>query len=132
MNHDEKDDQDDLWDLLGKAPARKARPAFLQDVLRAVRQSEPDAAKPEVGFVEWLKQGWNWLALTGAAAAVLFVTLTGQPSGHDPVAFSPSLAANETAVIDQAVQSGDLAVLGNLEVLIALDDSNVWLEPSLP
>jgi len=130
MNHDEKDDHDDVWDLLGKAPAREAKPAFVQDVLRAVRQSEPEAGKPEIGFLEWLKQGWNWLALAGAAAAVLLVTLSGQQT-HLPAA-SSALAANETAVIEQAAQSGDLAVLGNLEVLIALDDSNVWLESSLP
>lgn len=129
MNHDEKDDRDDVWDLLGKAPARKARPAFLQDVLRAVRQSEPEATKPEIGFLAWLKQGWNWLALTGAVAAVVFVTLAGQTSS--PQGMAPALAANEATVIDEAAQNGDLDVLRNLDVLLALDDSNVWLDSSL-
>jgi hypothetical protein len=121
MNHDE---QDNLWQLLGRARPAKARPAFVQNVLRAARMSEPER---EAGFFEWLRQGWNWLAMTAAVAVIVLVAIGSQPK--QPAA--SAIAAHEAAVIDAALRSGDFAVVNNLDVLLALDDSNVWLESSL-
>ncbi|MEQ1858565.1 MAG: hypothetical protein ABMA13_01365 [Chthoniobacteraceae bacterium] len=121
MNHD---DNDNLWELLGRARPAQARPAFVQDVLRAVRMAQPER---EAGFVEWLRHGWNWLALAGAAAVVLFVALSGQPQAPTP----RPLAAHEAAAIEAALANSDFTVVNNLDVLLALDDSNAWLDSSL-
>jgi hypothetical protein len=48
MNHDE---QDKLWELLGKAREPKAAPFFASKVLRAIRE-EP------VGLLAWLRRKW--------------------------------------------------------------------------
>jgi hypothetical protein len=121
MNHDE---HDNLWELLGRARPAKARPAFVQNVLRAVRMSQPER---EPGFFEWLRHGWNWLALAGAAALVVIVALSGQPGAQAP----RPLAASDAAAIDAVIESGDFTVVSNLDVLLALDDSNAWLDVSL-
>lgn len=122
MNHDE---HDKLWDLLESAPAPKARPAFVQNVLRAVRMSEPER---EPGFFEWLRRGWNWVAFAGAAVVVLFVAIGHQP--RQPA--SRPLAAQDTTAIDAALRSNDFTVVSNIDLLIALDDSNAWLDLSRP
>ncbi len=122
MNHDE---HDNLWHLLGRARPAKARPAFVQNVLRAVRMSEPER---EPGFLEWLRRGWNWMAFAGAAAVVLVVAVSGQPKQSAPRA----MAVHDTAAIDAAIQSSDFALVSNLDVLLALDDSNAWLDSSRP
>lgn len=118
-----QDEHDELWELLGKSPRKQARPSFAQDVLRAVRLSEP---APEPGFMEWLRQGWNWLALTGGAAAVLaLLVATGSQAPQ-----TTSLATRETTTIDAALTSTDFTLISNLDVLLALDDKNPWLESS--
>lgn len=122
MNHDE---HDQLWELLGRARPVKARPAFVQDVLRAVRMSKPER---EPGFFEWLRRGWNWAALAGAAAIVLFVALGSQPEQASP----RPLAAHDNAAIESALESVDFAVVSNLDLLLALDDNNAWLDSSRP
>lgn len=121
MNHDERDN---LWELLGRARPPKARPAFLQNVLRAVRMSEPGR---EIGFFEWLRRGANWLAFAGAAAVVMLVALSGRPE-REPKA----LTASETAAIDAALASSDFAVVNNLDLLVAFEHNNAWLDSSRP
>jgi len=120
MNHDE---HDDLWKLLGRAAPAKARPAFVQNVLREVRMAAPER---EAGFFEWLQRGANWLAFAGAAAVVLIVALSGRPARE------PELSQKETAAIETALQASDLAVVSNLDVLLAFDDNNAWLDSSRP
>lgn len=122
MNHDE---QDNLWHLLGRARSSKASPAFVQNVLRAVRMSEPER---EPGFFEWLRRGWNGLAFAGATAVVLLIALSNRPQQPAP----RTLAAQDSAAIEAALESSDFAVVSNLEFLIALDDSNAWLDSSRP
>lgn len=118
MNQDE---HDNLWELLGRAKPAKARPAFVQNVLRAIRISEPER---EPGFFEWLRHGANWLAFAGAVAVVAIVALSGRPKQE--------LTPRETAAIDAALQSSDFAVVSNLDVLLALEDNNAWLDSSRP
>jgi len=124
MNHDE---DDKLWRLMGHARPPKARPAFVQDVLRATRMSEPER---EPGFFEWLQRGWNWLAFAGAAAVVLFVA-TANHLDHQPE--RPLAGAPEnTTPIDSVLRSNDLVAVKDIELLIAFDNSNAWLDSARP
>ena len=117
------EEHDDLWELLGKAPRPMARPRFVQDVLRRVRMEE--APRPEPGFIAWLKQGWNGLAVAGLAVCLLLIVSANQsgPSGE-------ARLAELNASADATISSTDLAAISNLDVLLALDDRNPWLENS--
>ena len=122
MNHDE---QDDLWELLGRARPVKVSPFFSRNVLRAIRESAPER---ERGFVDWLRTGWNWLVLSGAAALVLFLAVGMRP--HTPKAGTVA-AAETSTTFDDVVRSPDFAVIANLDALVAMDDNDLWLESSL-
>jgi hypothetical protein len=122
MNDDE---HDQVWELLGKARSKPASPAFVRSVLRTLRMSEPAR---EVSFGEWLCNGWNWLALVGAAAVVVLVAVsTEHPRGD-----APALASHDAKLIDEAVQSSDFSVVTDVHLLLALDDRNPWLDASQP
>jgi hypothetical protein len=132
MKHDDANDaqsaeteKDDLWELLGRAQPAKARPAFAQNVLRAVRMSQPER---EPGFLEWLRHGWNWLAFAGAAAVVLVVAVGNQSRQSA----SSELAAINPAPADTAAVESALEVVSNVDVLLALEDNNAWLDISRP
>jgi hypothetical protein len=121
MNHDESDE---LWELLGRARPVRPSPFFSRNVLRAVRESAPQA---EPGFSEWLRQGWNALATAAAVAVVLFFALhTGGPT---PVGTRLALG---DAAIEQVLTSEEFAVIANLETLLAVDDNEIWLTPLHP
>jgi hypothetical protein len=128
------EEHDDLWELLGRARPVKASPMFSRNVLRAVRQLEStseNASERERGFLEWLRAGWNWLAVTGAAAAVLFLTFGLRTT---PPAAAPQLAAAtpvENAVLEKVLRSSDLTVIANLDMLVAMDDNDLWLDTKL-
>jgi hypothetical protein len=124
MNHDERDN---LWDLLGKARPVRPSPAFTQQVLRAVRMSEPE---PEPSFWAWLRSGWNWAALTGAAAAVVLV-IAGTQMPRQPESAARQTAGLDATTIEEVVASPDFAVIANLDLLLAMEDNDVWLEASL-
>jgi hydrogenase maturation factor HypF (carbamoyltransferase family) len=85
-----------------------------------------EESTPEPGFIEWLRSGWNWLSLAGTAvavAAVLAVTQSGTPN-------SRPMAAADSAAIDEVVHSADFSVIANLDVLIAMDENDLWLQAS--
>lgn len=123
------EEHDDLWELLGRARPVKASPMFSRNVLRAVRQLEPEK---ERSFVGWLRAGWNWLAVTGAAAAVLFLTFglhTSPTSTRQQVAVA-TVAPTDNAVLEKVLRSTDLSVIANLDLLVAMDDNDLWLDSS--
>jgi hypothetical protein len=123
MKHEE---HDDLWELLGRARPAKASPMFSRNVLRAVRQLEPEKR----GLVDWLRAGWSWLAVTGAAAAVILLAFSLRTS---PTNAPRQLAAAspDNAVLEEVLRSPDLTVIANLDMLVAMDDNDLWLDSKL-
>jgi hypothetical protein len=100
---------------------------FSRNVLRAVRQLEPEKGR---GFVDWLRAGWNWLAVTGAAAAAIFLAFglhTSPPIAPQQVA----AASPDNAVLEEVLRSPDLTVIANLDMLVAMDDNDLWLDSKL-
>ncbi len=125
MKHDDaNNERDELWELLGKAKPAPAQPAFVQNVLRAVRMSQPER---EPGFFEWLRHGWNWLAFAGAAAVVLIIA-----AGNSPRPVSHDMAVVNPAPADPAAVESTLQVVSSVDVLLALEDNNAWLDLSRP
>jgi hypothetical protein len=124
MKHEE---HDDLWELLGRARPAKASPMFSRNVLRAVRQLEPEKKH---GLVDWLQAGWNWLAVTGAAAAVVLLAFGLRTSPTDTPRQVASLSP-DNAVLEEVLRSPDLTVIANLDMLVAMDDNDLWLDSKL-
>jgi len=138
MNHDIPEDRDELWALLGKARPVKASPAFARDVLRRVRMEQPER---EPGFFEWLRTGWNWVGFAGAVAAIALVVLTSERSAPERAEIAAADSEGAAALaqvsvvnaeIDEVVESADFGVIANLDVLLAMDENDVWLEAPAP
>ena len=138
MNHDIPEDRDELWALLGKARPVKASPAFARDVLRRVRMEQPER---EPGFLEWLRAGSNWVGFAGAVAAIALVVLSAQRGAPERAEFVASDSGGAAALaqvsavnseIDEVVESAEFGVIANLDVLLAMDENDLWLEASAP
>jgi len=111
-----REDDEQLWDLLGRAAAPKPPPFFARNVLRQVRQDPP-----------WSDRALHWfglrrliplagLALAIASALILLHTSSfrQQPSGSS----EPDLLAK--------IDPQDYEVVADLDDLVASDESSLW------
>ncbi len=151
MNHD---DQDDLWKLLGQARPPRVSPFFSRNVLRAVREQQPE---PRPNWLTTLRSHWRGL-FAATAVLTVFIVVSLQPdrqadrrhreativssekvdqwrnqAAREVAEHSPQLA--EENALDEAahevVTSPDFPVIENLDTLLASDDNDVWLDSSL-
>ena len=116
----ERQDDKELWDILGRVPEPKLSPFFARNVLRKIRQ---DATRFE--------RARNWFSLRRlvAASAVAVVVVGMAIATHHPV--SPGPAANDADVVAK-IDPQDYDVVADLDELIAWDENTVWEEkPSL-
>ena len=114
MNQDERDD---LWDLLGHARPAKISPFFSRNVLRAIRDEKPATS----GVAAWLLRRWPILAAAACAVVFAGIALIPRAEPVDPV----------TALVEHVTASPDYAVIGNLDELLATEESSVWLNHSV-
>ena len=109
-----REDDQQLWDLLGQASEPKLSPFFARNVLRTIRQ------RPRL--FDW---AGNWLAprklvpVTGLAVAIIAAIVTF----HHP-AFRKS-ADSAPDVIAQ-IDPQDYDVVADLDELLVTDESNLW------
>jgi hypothetical protein len=116
MNNSEENDE--LWQLLGKARKPDASPFFSRDVLREMRTSRQE--KP--GVFSWLNSRLRTVAL-GAAAAVLLAA--------GAVHFIPKATPRTPVEIAQQLPiKNDYEVITNLDELLAYEQSSIWLDDS--
>ena len=123
MNHDE---QDNLWELLGKARERKASPFFANKVMHAIRRQEEP--KPEsVTFWMWLRQRWIIPVGAGACAVVAALSLLQNPASPPPSATIVNTAKQDPLAEMVTVLSESDDYDTALNVLLANEDNSVWL-----
>lgn len=101
---------DPLWNLLGKARRAEPRPDFVQNVVRAARQTPQDRGWL-AGIRAWWQQrdsaaaGLAWAA--AALIALLGISLVGTPSAETTAA---SQAAVHSTVQEPALNTDDFLV----------------------
>jgi hypothetical protein len=111
------EEQDDLWDLLGRAKTPAVSPFFSRNVLRVLREQQE-----KFGFFLWLRRRWPVTAIGMCAlATVVSFTVIQQMRQPDPV----------VVLAQQVSVSPDYQVISNLDELLDSERNSVWLEASL-
>ena len=109
-----REEDQELWDLLGKADAPTLSPFFARNVVRQIRQ-EPD----------WRESVQRWLSprrlipATAVALAIVAATL----SFRTPT--TPSESVPETVA---KLDPQDFEIVADLDVLIAMEEDGLWDE----
>ena len=109
-----REDDQQLWDLLGQARPRQLSPFFARNVVRKIRERSD-------------RFGWirNWLtprrvipAMGVAIAVIATILAVHQPAGRNPVDNPPDVIVK--------IDPQDYDVVADLDELLATDESNLW------
>ena len=122
------DDNDKLWELLGKTRQPTVSPFFARNVLRAVRQEEE--ARPVRTLLSRLSRSlhrWTWqVAIAGTCAVAVLITVGpgsfGRHRHREPA---------QTRFVRQIVGNPDYEVIKHLDELVADEESSLWLDDSV-
>jgi hypothetical protein len=112
-----REDDQELWDLLGKAGGPALSPFFARNVLRQIRQEST-----------WRDHIWLWLRpkrlipLTGLALALLVSAMTIHLPTHN------SDSSDDPPDTVASVDPQDYEVVADLDDLLANEDDSVWSE----
>ena len=112
----DREDDKQLWDVLGRVPEPTLSPFFARNVVRSVRQ--------EATRFDRMRSWLSWRRLA-AASAVLIVVIGMVMATHHPV--SQTKAANDSDVVAK-IDPQDYDVVADLDELIAWDENSVWEE----
>jgi hypothetical protein len=114
-----REDDEQLWDLLGRAAERKLSPFFARNVLRQVRQ-EPRSFQIARAWLSWRRL----LPASGLAIATLAAIIAMQhPSAPQK---QSDLEPDAVAKIDPQ----DYEVVADLDDLLASEENGLWDENS--
>ncbi|MEY2601813.1 MAG: hypothetical protein QOJ36_1132 [Verrucomicrobiota bacterium] len=109
-----RQDDQQLWDLLGQAKPRQLSPFFARNVVRKIRE------RP--ARFEWLRR---WLsprrlvpATAVAIAVIAAILVVHQPVGRTPADNPPDVIVK--------IDPQDYDVVADLDELLATDDNNLW------
>lgn len=118
------EEQDDLWQLLGRAKTPAVSPLFSRNVLRAIREEQQE--KP--GFLLWIRRHWQAISISTCTACAIVVGV---------VVALPRAAVHQTSpdsvivLAQQVSASPDYQVISNLDELLDSERNSVWLEASV-
>ena len=109
-----REDDQELWDLLGRRAEPKLSPFFGRNLLRKVR--------PEGGGFEWAL-GWFSLRRVVSASAVAIVVIGMAVATHH---LGPQKAFESEPDVVAKIDPQDYDVVADLDELITSDDNNLW------
>ena len=114
-----REDDEQLWDLLGRTPGPRPSPFFARNVLRRIRQ-EPQ--RTAAWWRLWLSPKRlvpvSAVALAFAAAVIFTHNPPTRPAGND---LDPIIAR---------IDVQDYEVVADLDDLLASNDNNLWDDTS--
>ena len=114
-----REDDEHLWDLLGRAAESKVSPFFARDVLRQIRQDP-----------HWSIGAWSLFSLRRLvpASGLALVVIAAIIFTHNP-SLRQKPAANEPDPVAK-IDAQDYEVVADLDELLASDENNLWDEDS--
>jgi hypothetical protein len=110
----DRQDDKELWDILGRTPQPTLSPFFARNVVRSVRK--------EATRLERARSWFSWRRLV-AASAVAIVVVGMVIATHNPL--PQTTAANGSDVVAK-IDPQDYDVVADLDELIAWDENSVW------
>jgi hypothetical protein len=113
-----REDDEQLWDLLGRNPEPKISPFFARNVLRQVREEQSQRARAWV----WLRR---LIPATGLALAIIAAMIFMRDQSPPEV-----LAENPIDPVVASIDIQDYEVVADLDNLLALDENSPWDESS--
>lgn len=111
----DREDDKQLWDILGQVPEPTLSPFFARNVVRAVRE--------RTNRFERIRHWLSWRRLAAASAVVSVVIGMAIATHRPPV--SKITAAPESDVVAK-IDPQDYDVVADLDELIAWDENSVW------
>ncbi len=114
------EENDELWELLGRARQTPASPFFSRDILRQVRETRQERS----GWAGWLDRNWRLAAVSACAACLtvgIFVTeqrMTQKGQERQEI----------IAMAKRVSASPDYQVINDLDELLAVEKDSVWLK----
>ncbi|MGA3170277.1 MAG: hypothetical protein ABSE62_04620 [Chthoniobacteraceae bacterium] len=121
------DENDRLWELLGKTRQPSVSPFFARNVLRAVRQEEGQEGRGSLfsRLYRWLlRRSWQ-VAITGTCMAAVLITVS-----PETVVRQQESAPAPPGVDQRIVSNPDYEVIMHLDELVADEESSLWLDDS--
>ncbi len=114
-----RDDDKELWDLLGKGAEPKISPFFARNVVREIRQSSGHAQ-----FRRWLNLRWLLPSVSVAMAIMAAIVFLRTPASMS------NLARHDVGAAVEASAS-DSELMADMDDLLASDDNNSWIDSAL-
>jgi hypothetical protein len=121
MNHEE---QDDLWELLGKARQPSVSPFFARNVLREVRGMELERTGLLSGLRSWFPRHWRAFAISACTACFAFVAVLYMRNYGEPKVENQQILA----MAERVSASPDYQVINHLDELLDSEKNSVWLD----
>jgi hypothetical protein len=111
-----REDDEQLWDLLGRTTRPQPSPFFARDVLRRIRQ-EP----------RWTTAWRSWLGPRRLVpvSAVVVALVTAVIFTHNP-SLRQRTVGNDLDPVIAKIDAQDYEVVADLDDLLASDDNNLW------
>ena len=109
-----REDDQQLWDLLGEAKPRQLSPFFARNIVRRIRERSDRLAWVR----SWLSSRRLIPAMGIAIAAIATILAVYQPAGRNPTDNPPDVIVK--------IDPQDYDVVADLDELLTTDDNSLW------
>jgi hypothetical protein len=113
-----REDDENLWDLLGHNPDPKLSPFFARNIVRQIRQEQSPGAR-----------SWFWMRRLIPASVVALSVIATVVLIRNPLPLRPS-RDNQIDPIIAKIDVQDYEVVADLDNLLASDENSPWDENS--